>query len=310
MVIPLFNELEVLGLMYQKLKAIITPLGISHELLFVDDGSSDGTVEALAKISNNDPAVTVVLLARHFGKESALAAGLAQAGGRAVVTMDGDLQDPPEAIPRMLSAWRHGADVVRMQRQRPAGQSPLKRYASLCLDQVLDAIFDIGMPEDHVDFMLYRQEAVAALGLVAQRKQSMQAMFEWAGFQETVIEYERRPRAAGTPSRDISQILLGSPGQAAPHAYIEAAMRSGMLFGLAMMLASLLYACTAVAGSEAGTFSLLPILSPFSWGGLLFLSSWAGKHIARFFRQSRHPRYAICRLERARTAAIIQQTWV
>src|SRR3546814_5392123 len=78
-VIPLFNELEVLGLMYQKLKAIITSLGISHELLFVDDGSSDGTVEALAKISNHDSAVTVVLLARHFGKESALAAGLAQA---------------------------------------------------------------------------------------------------------------------------------------------------------------------------------------------------------------------------------------
>src|SRR3546814_19796831 len=99
-VIPLFNELEVLGLMYQKLKAIITPLDISHELLFVDDGSSDGTVEALAKISHHDPAVTVVLLARHFGKESALAAGLAQAGGRAVVTMDGDLQDPPEAIDR------------------------------------------------------------------------------------------------------------------------------------------------------------------------------------------------------------------
>src|SRR3546814_11110910 len=97
------------------------------------------------------------------------------------------------------------------------------------------------MPEDHVDFMLYRQEAVAALGLVAQRKQSMQAMFEWMGFKETVIEYERRPRAAGTPSWDISQALLGAHGQVARHAYIEAAMRSGILFGLAGLLASRIY---------------------------------------------------------------------
>src|SRR5690606_4648804 len=119
-VIPLFNEQEVLGLLYQRLKTVITPLGISYELLFVDDGSSDGPTEALASHSNHDPSVAVVFLARHLGKEPALITGLAQAGGRAVITMDGDLQDRPEAIPRMLSLWRHGADVVRMQRQRSA----------------------------------------------------------------------------------------------------------------------------------------------------------------------------------------------
>src|SRR5690606_17621550 len=156
-------------------------------------GSSDGTTEALAKLSNHDPSVAVVFLARHLGKEPALITGLAQAGGRAVITMDGDLQDPPEAIPRMLSVWRHGADVVRMQRQRSAAPSPLVHYARLCRDHILDAIFDTGMPGDGIDFMLYRQEAVGALSLITQRKRYMAPLFEWAGFRETVIEYQRLP---------------------------------------------------------------------------------------------------------------------
>ncbi|NYT84822.1 glycosyltransferase [Pollutimonas harenae] len=305
-VIPLFNEHEVLGLMYEKLKTVITPLRIRYELLFVDDGSHDGTAHALATLSTNDPSVTVVFLARHFGKESALAAGLAQAGGRAVVIMDGDMQDPPEAIPRMLNAWHHGTDVVRMKRQRLIGETPFRHYAGLCLDHILNAIFDLGMPADSIDFMLFSQEAATALGLVAQRRRHMASMFAWAGFRETVLEYQRSPRAAGTHSWSPRRHIPDFSGKADCHTIIETLLRGGMLCGLIMMLTSLLYACFVMAAITGGGFfnSAAPAL--FFWGGLLFFSGGACKHVLRCFRQARHPQYDICRLERAHAATTMQ----
>src|SRR5690606_13848293 len=110
-VLPLYDEAEAVRLTYRRLKAVMASMEISHELLFVDDGSRDGTAAALSGMALGDPSVTAVFLAGHYGKESALAAGLAQARGRAVIIMDADLQDPPELIPRMLAAWREGAEV-------------------------------------------------------------------------------------------------------------------------------------------------------------------------------------------------------
>ncbi|NYT46033.1 glycosyltransferase family 2 protein [Alcaligenaceae bacterium] len=211
-VIPLFNETEVLGVLHQRLKNVITPLGIDYELLFVDDGSSDSTAEALLAISQGDPLVTVVLLTRHFGKEAALLAGLTHACGQAVIIMDGDLQDPPELIPGMLKAWRNGADVVRMRRLPQAKRSLVRRAGVQRLTCMRAAIGDAGVPQNSVDFMLYSRKAVAALDLVVDRKRYMKPMFEWVGFRETVIEYERLPRPAGSCQGSLAvsrRVLFG-----------------------------------------------------------------------------------------------------
>lgn len=204
-VIPLFNEAEVLGVLHQRLKNVIEPQHIDYELLFVDDGSSDGTGEALLAISQADPLVTVVLFTRHFGKEAALLAGLAHACGRAVIIMDGDLQDPPETIPTMLKAWHSGADVV-FTRRRPKSKKTLVGPTGVRrLTCMLDAIGSARMPKTSADFMLYSRKAVAALDLVVDRKRYMKPMFEWVGFREAVIEYERSPRPAGSCKRSLAQ---------------------------------------------------------------------------------------------------------
>lgn len=170
-VIPVFNEEAVVGQMHGRLAAVMTLLGLRHEILFVDDGSTDRTPRVIQEISGTDASVAGIFLSGHYGKESALAAGLKQARGEAVVIMDGDLQDPPELIPQMLRAWRNGAGVVRM--------CPRAAWAG------------------GADFMLYSRKAVSVLSLVVSRKRHMKKVFHWAGLSVVALPCTRQSRAAG-----------------------------------------------------------------------------------------------------------------
>src|SRR5690606_26041679 len=122
-VVPLYNEFEVITILYERLKAVLDSLEMSYELVLVDDGSRDGTPRAMGQLASADPAITAVFLSRNFGKEAALTAGLEHALGDAVIVMDADLQDPPELIPDMIRAWQEGADVVCMRRRSREGES-------------------------------------------------------------------------------------------------------------------------------------------------------------------------------------------
>ncbi len=302
-VIPLFNETEVLGLLYQRLKDVITPLDITYELLFVDDGSSDSSAEALLNISHDDPLVTVVLLTRHFGKEAALLAGLAQASGRAVITMDGDLQDPPELIPQMLMAWRDGVDVVRMRRRSQTKGSLFRRTGDRCLTCMLDAIGDVGMPQNSVDFMLYSRKAVTALDLVVHRKRYMKPMFAWVGFREAVIEYERLPRAAGSSKWSLVEFLGVIPD--GTDTYTNILFRVVMSLGLLVALTGLVYGAYAFVGPTLlgyplDTESFAVSRQALFGGGLLFFSGWIGQRIDRACPLPKRPTYSIKKLVRSK----------
>ena len=199
-VLPVFNEAAILGRTLARLHAVLQPLGIDYELRFVDDGSHDGTAGYLRRMARADMRVQVQTLRRHAGKEAALRAGLAQAAGRAVIVMDADLQDPPERIPDMLSAWRMGADVVRMCCEPDAGVrrylDAIVRYAYRGLNQFVS----VGVPEQNTDFMLYSRKAVAVLSLVDQRKRYMAPLFAWAGLREHRLVYQRQQRAVVAPN--------------------------------------------------------------------------------------------------------------
>lgn len=307
-VLPLFNESEVVHSVYERLKTIITPLGIGYELLFVDDGSNDGTVEAVLSISHADPTVTIVVLSRHFGKEAALTAGLAQASGRAVIIMDADLQDPPERIPQMLMAWRAGADVVYMRRQPDIDIPVFKRVGARCLQHIFNTIADVGMPEESIDFMLYSQKAVAALSLVVQRKRYMDAMFAWAGFRQKAIAYQRQPRIAGTSKWSLLE-FLGLLPRGATH-YGDTLLRILMALALLVVMTSLLYTGYAtiqaeILGNPAQTHTATMAMQAIVWGGLLFSLGWLGKHIRRMRFDAKRPFYTIRMLERSRSRSPI-----
>lgn len=270
-VLPMFNEEEVVLSVYRRLKAVAEQLGASYELLFVDDGSSDGTAGTLLEISLNDESVTGVFLSGHFGKEAALRAGLKYAAGRAIVTMDGDMQDPPELIPEMVRAWRGGVDVVRMRRQSHT-------------------------PDRHLDFMLYSARAAALLSLVVNRRRYMKHIIEWAGLRETVISYKRRPRFAGRSKWSVAQLLGYSRDGTTTLCSLCA--RILMLTGFLGFSAGLAYACCILIAPTVGndSASLLPQASatPLLFGGgVMYLLGWLGERMEQIAPPMRHTNFSI-----------------
>jgi len=162
-IIPVFNEREVLPLCLQRLNTVTKQLGIATELLFIDDGSQDGSAEYLAMQATMESSIRVIMLSRNFGKEAALTAGLDYARGEAVVFLDADLQDPPELIPEMVAQWRKGADVVLMQRRSRAGESCFKRTTAHLFYRLLQRMSHCQIPTDTGDFRLMSRRAVNAL---------------------------------------------------------------------------------------------------------------------------------------------------
>lgn len=290
-IVPLFNEEDVLPKMYCRLKAVLTPLMLNYEILFVDDGSIDQTANLILDISVADDAVAGVFLSRHYGKEAALAAGLNQAKGYAVIIMDGDLQDPPECIPQMLQTWREGADVVRMCPRVSTDGSFPQKISRWFIVQVL-----IGRPKNHLDFMLYSKKAVSVLGLVVNRKRYMKGIFQWAGLQEVVIEYKRPPRKAGSSKWSITD-LLGYSADGTTSA-VDVLVRLTMLTGLVGLTAGSLYVCYSVI--QFVMTSDPAQLASFAWvrllllgGGLVSLLAWLGERTLKLCPPLKRPQYTI-----------------
>lgn len=197
-IIPVFNEREVLPLCLQRLNNVIKKLGISTELLFVDDGSQDGSVEYLTEQVSTESPIRIIRLSRNFGKEAALTAGLDKALGEAVIILDADLQDPPELMPQMIEQWRKGSDVVLMQRRSRAGESWFKRTTAHLFYRLLRHLSHSDIPADTGDFRLMSRRAVEALKQLPERNRFMKGLFAWVGMPTVVLKYDREPRAAGT----------------------------------------------------------------------------------------------------------------
>lgn len=295
-VLPMFNEEDVVEQMYRCLKTVAERLDMSYELLFVDDGSSDSTAAVIREISLTDACVGGIFLSRHFGKEAALTAGLEQARGRAVIIMDGDLQDPPELIPYMLSARREGADVVRMRAVDKKNNSSIRLIGRSLLCRLVGADPLCPMPEHRIDFMLYSRRAVSVLGLVVNRKRYMNEAFEWAGLRQTMIDYERQPRTGGSSRWCLAEFLGHSHDGAKSGADIL--LRVLMLAGLFGFITSLLHLCYAFIGETIMGSAGLSVSFAYSvrlliiWTAIYSLGRF-GEAMVRLCPPMRRPRYSI-----------------
>lgn len=197
-IVPVFNEVQMLGLLHPRLVQVLRETGASWEIVYVDDGSTDGTAAALAALQAIEPAVAVARLSRNFGKEAAMSAGLRLAQGEAVVLLDADLQDPPELIPAMLQAWRQGADVVNMRRRSRRGETWLKRATAHAFYLVINRLSEVPIPRDVGDFRLLSRRTVQALNGLPENNRFLKGLFAWVGFRQATIDYDRQPRAAGS----------------------------------------------------------------------------------------------------------------
>jgi glycosyltransferase involved in cell wall biosynthesis len=197
-VVPVFNEQEVLPEFQRRLGAVLDGLDMHTQVIYVNDGSTDGTLEAIRQLAERDARVMLVDLSRNFGKEIALTAGLDHTDADAVVVIDVDLQDPPELIPELVLHWREGYDVVYAQRTCRDGESAAKKVTAFLFYRLIQKMSRVRIPEDTGDFRLLSRRAVRAVCQMREQHRFMKGLFAWIGYPQKAVPYQRAPRHAGT----------------------------------------------------------------------------------------------------------------
>lgn len=206
-VVPVYNEEAVVFESYKRLKTVLDGLNEPYELIFVNDGSRDGTPGIVRCICENDPTVRFIDFARNFGHQTAITAGMDYASGDAVVVIDADLQDPPEVIPQMIAKWREGFDVVYGKRIERKGETAFKKFTSAAFYRVMQKLTDVDIPVDTGDFRLIDRKVCEALKRVKERNRYIRGIISWLGFKQTGVEFVREKRFAGETKYPLKKML-------------------------------------------------------------------------------------------------------
>jgi glycosyltransferase involved in cell wall biosynthesis len=296
-VIPVYNEEETLSELHRRLTAVIDELDGETEILFVDDASSDRSLELLRDLQRHDPRIKVIRLARNFGHQVAITAGLDFALGDAVVVMDADLQDPPEVVPDLVARWRDGYEVVYAVREQREGEGWLKRTTAAWFYRVLRRLASVDMPVDVGDFRLVDRAALDAFRSMRERGRYVRGMFAWVGFQQTGVSYRRPERYAGEPKYSFRRSLrLAVDGIVS---FSNAPLRLALVWGFVFSFASFVVGIAAIVAKLAGAFvvpgwaSIVVVVS-FLGGIQLTLMGMMGLYIGRIYEEVKaRPLYVV-----------------
>ena len=302
-VIPCFNEEDVILLTYRRLVDVLGSRDFRLQIIFVDDGSDDDTPEIAANLAKSDPQVRAVLLSRNFGHQAAVSAGLAHADGDVVVVMDADLQDPPEVVIRMVQTWRGGADVVYGIRTRRK-ESLVKRTAYSVFYLLFQRLANIDAPIDAGDFSLIDRKVLNIINELPEKNRFFRGLRAWSGFRQAGIEYERDTRAAGSSKYPLRKLIaLAKDGifnfSTVPLSgvFYLGILMSGLSFA-ALLLVLVLRICDipmfGMRASDVQGFSTT-ILTILLIGGIQLVSTGVlGEYIGRIYNETKgRPSYVI-----------------
>lgn len=287
-VIPVLDEEETVPELHRRLVAVLDDLDGPAEMVFVDDGSTDGTVDLIGALGREDPRVRLVRLSRNFGHQIAITAGLDHAQGDAVVIMDGDLQDPPEVIPELARRWREGYHVVYAARTRRRGEGVLKRATASVYYRALAGVSDLQIPRDVGDFRLLDRTVVTALGTMRERARYLRGMTPWVGYRQTAVAYDRDPRHAGE-----SKFTLGKMVQFAIDGLLSfstAPLRVVIRLGLFISFGAFLYGIIALGLKVTGAFTVpgwtsIVVVVVLIGGVQLVVLGVIGEYVARIHEE-------------------------
>ena len=299
-VVPLYNEEEVIGESYRRLTAVLGAMEEDYELILVNDGSRDNTFSLAKQLQLNDPHIVLVDFARNFGHQIAVTAGVEQARGDAVVIIDADLQDPPELIPKMVEMWKNGAEVVYGKRVSRKGESAFKKLTAFCYYRVLDALSGWKIPKDTGDFRLMDRRVADVLRSMPEHNRFLRGMVSWVGFRQEPIEFVREERFAGETKYPLKKMLkLAADGiisfSGKPFAIIRWTGGALLMAGLVLLLALLIsLAFTAV---EPWLFVIAAVLA---MGGLNLLAlGLCGVYFERMYDELKgRPLYIVRKVHR------------
>ena len=196
-VVPVYNEEEVLPEFHCRLAKVLDGLTMQAEIIYVNDGSIDGSVKTICQLKEQDSRIALLDLSRNFGKEIAMTAGLDHSHGEAVVVIDADLQDPPELIPALIEQWKSGYDVVYAQRTSRAGETVFKKATAHLFYRIIQRLSRVEIPRDAGDYRLLSRRAVVALSGLREQHRFMKGLFAWIGYPQKAVPYERDARFGG-----------------------------------------------------------------------------------------------------------------
>lgn len=297
-VTPFYNEGEGVNHFYQVILQTLEQLpDFDFEIICVDDGSQDNTLEQLIAISRLDPRVTVLEFSRNFGKEPAMSAGINSSIGDCIIPIDADLQDPPALIPEMLKKWQEGAEVVLAKRVDRSTDSFAKRTSALMFYRLHNALSSLKIPENVGDYRLMDRVVVDALMQLPERQRFMKGLFAWVGFKTATVEYARDVRVAGETK--FSGWKLWNFAIEGITSFSLAPLKVWIYIGLAGALFAFFYASfiiirTLIFGVDVPGYASLLVVSLF-FGSLQLISlGIIGEYIGRiYFESKQRPLYLI-----------------
>lgn len=298
-VIPVYSEADNLPKLYERLTAVLEPMGLRYEVVFVDDGSRDTSLALLRGMAAADVRVLVVELARNFGHQVAISAGLDHARGAAVVVMDADLQDPPEVLPQFIAKWREGHDVVyaiRAQRK----EHVLKRVAYALFYRLLQRVSNIEIPLDAGDFCIMDRRVVDLLTDMPERNRFVRGIRSWVGLDQVGLAYERQARHAGRPKFTLTRLVYLALDGLVSFSYVP--LRVITMLGLAVSFISIVLALfyaikKLTVGLNPPGFATLIVAIFFLAGMQLITIGVIGEYVGRIFEEvKRRPLYIVRQL--------------
>jgi len=299
LVVPSHNEATHLRMLCERCVSVLEPERVDFEIVIVDDGSTDDSVRLVRELAGEDPRVRLVELARNFGKESAMLAGLDFASGRAIVILDADLQNPPEVVPAMLREWRAGAAVVDAVRTGSADPGLLRKWASRAFYSILARTANVPIVANASDFRLLDRRAADLLRDCRETHRFTRALVSWTGLPRAQVAFDAPARASGSSRWTLPRLV--SYAFDALFSFGSLPLRLSGLLGLTVSIASFLYMLALVADrlindtQQPGYASLAGGL--FFLGGIQLLTIWVlGEYVGRIFEQSKQrPLYVVRR---------------
>ena len=298
-VLPVYNEDETIRALYERLLSVLGQLDATAEVIFVDDGSDDGSFDQLFEISLQDSRFKVLQLSRNFGHQTAITAGLDFASGNAVIVMDADLQDPPETVLTMAQRWREGFDVVYAVRNERLGDSQFKRVTASTFYRLLRKLTDVNIPPDVGDFRLVDRKALEAYKTMRESDRYVRGMFSWVGFKQAGVVYDRDERFAGETKYPLRKMMnFAMDGIVS---FSNAPLRLALALGFAVSIGSFIYGLVAIILKLSGAFTVpgwtsIIFVASFLGGVQLIVLGVVGEYVGRIYVETkRRPLYIVNR---------------
>jgi glycosyltransferase involved in cell wall biosynthesis len=296
-IIPMYNEEASVDRLFARLAPVLRRSGLSYEVVCVNDGSQDATLDRLLKLQQHDRSIRIVDLTRNFGKDTALTAGIDHARGAAVIPIDADLQDPPELIQELIARWREGFEVVSAVRQARIGESWTKRVTAALFYRAINRVSEVRVPPNTGDFCLLDRRVVDSLAQLTERTRFMKGLFAWVGYRHATVRYDRGPRAAGSTKWNYWRLWNYAIDGIV--SFSSAPLKVSSYVGLTVSVLAFLYALflilhTAVQGRDVPGYASVMVAVLFLGGIQLLSLGVIGEYLARVYNEvKRRPLYLV-----------------